>query len=97
MLSPQEMKRFNGQIAEVEAHFHSERKIHVEYVDVMSALMQELNEANPETICRMQLSTEALIKALANHAFDVPAILGHIEDSSIDVPGSVVAWLCRIQ
>ena len=89
MLTQQEMKRFNEQIAEVEAHFHSKRKIHVEYIDVISALMEELKEANPETICRMGLSTEALISALANHAFAAAAILGHIEDSSIDVPGSL--------
>lgn len=89
MLSPQEMKRFNAQIAEVEAHFHSVRKLRLEYVDVMSALMEELQEPNPETLCRMSLSTEALIRALADHAFDAPAILGHIEDSGIDVPGSL--------
>lgn len=89
MLSRQEMNRFNGQIAEVEAYFHSERKIHVEYVDVLSALMEVLGEPNPETICKMQLPTEDLIRALENHEFDAAIILGVIEDSAIEVPGSI--------
>ncbi|HKP94860.1 MAG TPA: hypothetical protein VJ385_03785 [Fibrobacteria bacterium] len=89
MLSRQEMDRFNRQIAEVEAYFHSEKKLHVEYVDVLSALMEALGEANPEAICGMRLPTEALIRALENRSFDAPRILGVIDDASIEAPGSL--------
>jgi hypothetical protein len=89
MLSQQEMNRFNRQIAEVEEHLHHERKIHVEYVDVLSALMAVLKEANPETICRMGLPTEELIRSLEGYAFDAPLILGEIDDPAIEIPGSI--------
>jgi hypothetical protein len=89
VLSPQEMKRFNAQIAEVEEHFHSEKRLHVEYVDVLTALMHVLGEPNPEDICRMGLPTEELIRRLEAHPFDAPLILGHVSDPSIEVPGSI--------
>jgi hypothetical protein len=89
VLSQQEMNRFNKQIAEVEEYFHAQRKIHVEYVDVLSALMAALGEANPEAICKMQLPTDELIRALENHPFDAPIILGVVSDASIEAPGSL--------
>ncbi|MDB5106431.1 MAG: hypothetical protein JWP91_4120 [Fibrobacteres bacterium] len=89
MLSSQEMNRFNGRIREVEEHYHSEKRLHVEYVDVLNALMQVMGEPNPEVICRMDLSTEELIRKLEGHAFDSPAILGQVSDPAIEVPGSI--------
>ncbi|MDQ3001917.1 MAG: hypothetical protein M3Y08_11740, partial [Fibrobacterota bacterium] len=89
MLSQQEMNRFNRQIAEIEAHFHEAKKIHVEYVDVLSALMSVLTEANPENICRMGLPTDELIRSLEKYPFNAPTILGEIDDPSIEVPGSL--------
>jgi hypothetical protein len=89
LLSKQEMDRFNGQIAEVEAYFHSERKLHVEYVDILSALMKALDEPNPEIICKMGLTTGALIDALRDFIFEAPLILGVIEDDSLEPPGAL--------
>ena len=89
MLSPQEMKRFNLQIGEVEAHYHAEKKIHVEYMDVLTALIRVLQEPNPETICKLGLSTEELIGRLEGYAFDAPRILGQVSDPAIEVPGSI--------
>lgn len=89
MLSQQEMNRFNRQIAEVEAHFHDAQKIHVEYVDVLSALMAVLKEANPENICKMGMPTEELIRSLQGYRFEAPRILGEIDDPSFEIPGSI--------
>jgi hypothetical protein len=83
------MKRFNGQIREVEEYFHSEKRMHVEYIDVLSALMLVLKEPNPETICKMGLSTEELIRHLDAHPFEAALILGRVDDPAIEVPGSI--------
>jgi hypothetical protein len=85
------MDRFNRQIAEVEEWFHTDRKLHVEYVEILSALMKALNEPNPEIICKMGLATEALIAALKDQAFDAPRILGVIEDDTLEPPGALRA------
>jgi hypothetical protein len=89
MLSSEEMKRFNLRIIEVEEWFHAEKSLHVEYVDVLTALMQVLKEPNPEIICRMDLSVEELVRHLEGYAFEAPRILGCIDDPSIEVPGSI--------
>jgi hypothetical protein len=89
MLSSEEMKRFNLRIVEVEEWLHTEKRMHVEYIDVLTALMQVLKEPNPETICRMDLSVEQLVGHLDGYPFDAPAILGTIEDPAIEVPGSI--------
>jgi hypothetical protein len=89
MLSSEEMKRFNLRIIEVEEWFHAEKRLHVEYLDVLTALMQVLKEPNPETICRMDLSVEDLLRHLDGYAFEAPMILGSVEDPSIEVPGSI--------
>ncbi len=89
MLSEMEMKIFNLRIAEVEEHYHSEKHLHVEYIDVLSALMQVLKEPNPETICKMELSSQELILRLEGYPFEAPIILGHVSDPDIEVPGSI--------
>jgi hypothetical protein len=89
VLSPREIKVFNGRIAEVEAHFHSGKRLHLEYVDVLNALMAVLQEANPENICRMDLPVEELIRRLEDYPFDAPVILGEVTDPAIEVPGSI--------
>ncbi len=89
MLSPQEIKVFNGRIAEVEAHFHSGKRLHLEYVDVLNALMAVLGEANPENICKMDLPAQELIRKLEDYPFDAPVILGEVTDPAIEVPGSI--------
>lgn len=89
MPSPQEIKVFNGRVAEVEAHFHSAKRLHLEYVDVLNALMAVLKEANPENICMMGLPLEELIRLLEDYPFEAPVILGEIDDPAIEVPGSI--------
>lgn len=83
------MTRFNGRIAAVERHFHSGRKIAVGYVEILTALMQALGEANPETICRMDLPEAEMIRRLESYPFDAPSILGEISAPFIEVPGSI--------
>ena len=89
MLSSEEMKRFNLRIMEVEEWYHAEKRMHVEYIDVLTALMQVLKEPNPEAICRMDLSTEELVRRLEGYAFEAPMILGSVDDPAIEVPGSI--------
>ncbi|MEO6098450.1 MAG: hypothetical protein ABIW76_23385 [Fibrobacteria bacterium] len=89
MLSSEEMKRFNLRIIEVEEWFHAVKRLHVEYIDVLTALMQVLKEPDPETICRMDLSVEELIQRLEGYAFEAPMILGNVDAPSIEVPGSI--------
>lgn len=89
MLSPREIKVFNGRIAEVEAHFHSGKRLHLEYLDVLNALMAVFKEANPETLCKMDLPAEELIRKLEDYPFEAPMILGEVTDPAIEVPGSI--------
>ena len=89
MLSPQEMKWFNSQIREVEEYFHEHKSLHVEYVDVLNALMQVMQEPNPELVCKMGLPTEELIRRLESYPFDAAVILGQVSDPAIEVPGSI--------
>ena len=89
MLSEQEMKRFNENIAAVEEHLQSERKLAVDYIEVLTALMDVLKEANPENICKLQLPEAELIRLLDGYAFDAPAILGEISAPTLEIPGSI--------
>ena len=83
------MERFNRRLAAVEEHYHKEKRIHVEYVDLLTGLMQAMGERNPEAICAMDLSEEELIGRLEAHVFDAPAILGEIEAPDLNLPGGV--------
>ncbi|GEM_PF-2607200 len=89
MLSQQEMKEFNERIAAVESHLQAERKLAVDYIEVLTALMKVLNETNPENICTLHLPEAELIRLLEGYAFDAPVILGEIRDPDIEIPGSI--------
>lgn len=83
------MDEFNRRLAGVEAYIHDVRKIHVEYVELLSALMEAVGEPDPETLCRMGHSTGDLIRILGGHPFKAPRILGTLADGSIRAPGSL--------
>ena len=83
------MERFNRRLAAVEEHYHKEKRIHIEYVDLLTGLMQAMGEQNPEAICALDLSEEELIRRLEGHVFDAPAILGEIDAPDLNLPGGV--------
>jgi hypothetical protein len=56
---------------------------------VLTALMQVFGEANPEVLCDRDISEADMIAKLADHAFDVPRILGEIDAPDLDVPGGI--------
>lgn len=89
MPSMKDMARFNSRIAAVEAHCHHHEHLHVEYVQVLTALMPVFGEANPEVLCDRDISEAEIIAKLAGHVFDVPRILGEIEAPDLDAPGGI--------
>ena len=89
MPSQKAMETFNRRIAAVEAHYHHHEHLHVEYVHVLTALMEVFGERNPEVLCDRDISEADMIAKLAGHAFDVPRILGEIEAPDLDVPGGI--------
>ncbi len=100
MPSQKDMQRFNQRLAAVEEHLRDAKGIHVEYVEILSALMEAMGEKNPEVICAMELSEAELIARLEAHRFDAPRILGSIEAPDLDLHGSlgrVYAALNRAQ
>lgn len=89
MASLKDMNAFNKRIAAVEAHYHSREHLHVEYVQVLTALMEVFGEPNPEVLCERGISEADMIAKLAGYAFDVPRILGHVVAPDLDVPGGI--------
>jgi hypothetical protein len=89
MATQKEMERFNRLLAAVEEHLRTERKLHVEYVQVLAAVMDAYGERNPENLCSQGLTEAGLIAKLAGHPFDAPRILGSIEAPDLDIPGGI--------
>ena len=84
-----EIERFNRILSEVEEQLRTERKLHVEYVQVLTAVMEAFGEKNPENLCAAGLTAQDVIARLAGHAFDAPVILGTLEAPEIQVPGGL--------
>lgn len=89
MATQEERVRFNRLLAAVEERLKAERKLHVEYVQVLMAVMSAYGEPNPENLCARSLSEEDLMAKLADHPFDVPVILGSVEAPGFEVPGGI--------
>jgi hypothetical protein len=89
MPTQKEMERFNRLLAAVEEHLRTDRKLHVEYVLILAAVMEAYGERNPENLCSLGLTEADLIAKLDGHAFDAPAILGSIEAPDLDIPGGI--------
>jgi hypothetical protein len=89
MPTQKEMERFNRLLAAVEEHLRANRKLHVEYVQVLAAAMDAYGERNPENLCSLGLTEAELIAKLDGHAFDAPAILGSLEAPDLDIPGGI--------
>lgn len=89
MATRKEMEAFNRLLAAVEEHLHTVRKLHVEYVQVLTAVMDVYSERNPENLCVIGLTEADLTGKLAGYPFDAPAILGEIEAPELDVPGGI--------
>jgi hypothetical protein len=89
MATQKEMERFNRLLAAVEEHLRSERKMHVEYVQILAAAMEAYGERNPENLCSLGLTEADLIAKLEGYAFDAPAILGSLEAPDLDIPGGI--------
>jgi hypothetical protein len=89
MATQRELEAFNRLLAEVEEHLRAERGLHVEYVQVLTAVMDVFGERNPETLCGLGLTGADLIGKLAGYPFDAPRILGEIEAPELDVPGGI--------
>jgi hypothetical protein len=89
MATQKEMERFNRLLAAVEEHLRTERRLHVEYVQVLSAVMEAYGERNPENLCGRGLTEAEVIGRLRQHPFDAPVILGAIEAPDLDIPGGI--------
>lgn len=89
MATPEEIERFNRRLTEVEEHLRSERRLHVEYVQLLSAAMEAFGESNPENLCARGLTAADLISKLAGLPFDAPVILGTIEVPGFPIPGGM--------
>jgi hypothetical protein len=89
MPSQKAMERFNRRIAAVEEHYHHHEHLHVEYVQVLTALMEVFGEPNPEVLCDRDITEADMIAKLVGYAFDVPRILGGIEAPDLEVPGGI--------
>jgi len=89
MASQKEMEAFNLLLAEVEERLREERGLHVEYVQVLMAVMEVFGESNPEKLCGLRLTTDDLMAKLSTHPFDAPVILGSVEAPEVNVPGGL--------
>ena len=89
MATQKEMERFNRLLAAVEEHLRLARGLHVEYVQVLTAVMEAYGEANPENLCLRGLGEAELIAKLADYPFDVPVIKGTVEAPDLDIPGGI--------
>jgi hypothetical protein len=89
MLSQKDMERFNRRVAAIEGHYRKRKRVAVEYIDVLTALMAVYGEKNPEVLCAQDLPEAEMLAKLEGHAFDAPAILGEIEAPDLDVPGGI--------
>jgi hypothetical protein len=89
MATQQEMAAFNRVLAEVEDRLRDRRGLHVEYVQVLMAAMEAFGEANPEKLCGLGLTADAVMAKLADHPFDAPRILGSIDAPGLFIPGGM--------
>ncbi len=89
MATQKELIAFNRLMAEVEERLQAQRRLHVEYVQVLTATMQVFAEPNPEKLCGLGLTAEDVLAKLADYPFDAPVILGSIEAPGLQIPGGV--------
>jgi hypothetical protein len=89
MATQEELIAFNRLLAEVEERLHAERRLHVEYVQVLTAAMLVFDEPNPEKLCGLKLTAEDVLAKLADYPFDAPVILGSVEAPGLQVPGGM--------
>jgi hypothetical protein len=89
MATQQEMAAFNRVLAEVEERLRDRRALHVEYVQVLLAVMEAFGEPNPEKLCGLGLTAGAVMAKLADHPFDAPRILGTVSAPGLFIPGGL--------
>ena len=89
MATQKELIAFNRLMAEVEERLQEERRLHVEYVQVLTAVMKVFDEPNPEKLCGLRLTAEDLLAKLADYPFDAPVVLGSIEAPGLQIPGGM--------
>lgn len=89
MATQKELIAFNRILAEVEERLHQQRRLHVEYVQVLTAVMAVFGESNPEMLCGRGLTAEDLMARLADHPFDAPVILGTVDAPGLQIPGGL--------
>lgn len=89
MATQKEMEAFNRLLGEVEERLHERRRLHVEYVQVLTAAMEAFGEPNPEKLCGLGLTADVVLVKLADYPFDAPRILGSIEAPGLNIPGGM--------
>jgi hypothetical protein len=89
MATQKEIEAFNRILSEVEERLQEKIRLHVEYVQVLTAAMEAFREPNPERLCGLGLTADDVFAKLENHPFDAPAILGAIEAPGIAIPGGM--------
>jgi hypothetical protein len=89
MATQKEMEAFNRLLAEVEERLRERRRLHVEYVQVLTAVTAAFGEPNPERLCGRGLSVDGLFAKLADYPFDAPRILGTVDAPDLPVPGGM--------
>ncbi|MBW8889599.1 MAG: hypothetical protein JF616_17725 [Fibrobacteres bacterium] len=89
MATQKELIAFNRLMAEVEERLQAERRLHVEYVQVLTAAMKAFDEPNPEKLCGLGLTAEDVLSKLADYPFDAPVILGSVEAPDVQIPGGM--------
>ena len=89
MATQKELNAFNRLLAEVEERLQARRRLHVEYVQVLTAVMKVFDEPNPEKLCGLRLTADELLAKLADYPFDAPIMLGSIEAPGLQIPGGL--------
>jgi len=89
MATQKELIAFNRLLAEVEERLHERRRLHVEYVQILTAVMEAFGEPNAEKLCGLGLTAEDVLAKLADYPFDAPVILGTVEVPEVQIPGGM--------